>query len=98
MLNSQQIKIYSKQIAMPKKDKLKKRRRVAPPVNLSCPFNEDPSRIDYKDVYKLKKYVTTRGRILPPSKTGVSAICQRKLSLSIKRARYMAMLPYSNYV
>lgn len=82
---------------MAKKEK-KRRRRIIQPVNLSCPFGEDPSRIDYKDVYKLKKYVTTRGRMLPPSKTGVSAVCQRKLALSIKRARYMALLPYTNYV
>ena len=82
---------------MAKKDKKKRRRRIIQ-VNLKCPFGEDPSRIDYKDVYKLKKFVTTRGRMLPPSKTGVSAVCQRKLSLSIKRARYMAMLPYTNYV
>lgn len=83
---------------MPKTLKKKKNvRRITQP-KLSCPFNGNPNLIDYKDVFKLKKFVTTRGRILPPSKTGVSTICQRKLALSIKRARYMAMLPYSNYV
>ncbi len=81
-----------------KEKKEKKRRRKMQPINLSCPFNNDPSKIDYKDVFKLKKFVTTRGKLLPPSKTGVSAKCQRKLALSIKRARYLAMLPYSNYV
>lgn len=67
-------------------------------TQLSCPFEGDPSRIDYKDVQTLKKYITTRGRILPPEKTGVSAKCQRKLALSIKRARQVALLPYTQYV
>ncbi len=72
--------------------------RRMPQVTLSCPFHGNPDLIDYKDTFKLKKFVTTRGRLLPPSKTGVSAKCQRKLSLSIKRARFMAMMPYVNYV
>lgn len=78
--------------------KRKKQTRTVPKLNLKCPFNGDPSRIDYKDIQTLKKYITTRGRILPTSKTGVSAKCQRKLSLSIKRARYMALLPFTQYV
>lgn len=64
-------------------------------VNLSCPFNGDPSKINYKDVYTLKKYITTRGRILQSERTGVSHNCQRKLSREIKRARYMALIPYN---
>lgn len=67
-------------------------------VNLSCPFNGDPSKIDYKDEKLLKKYVSTRGRLFPASKTGVSVKCQRKLALSIKRARQVALLPYTKYV
>ncbi|MBD3363109.1 30S ribosomal protein S18 [Candidatus Dojkabacteria bacterium] len=76
--------------------KRKRRRRVV--KNLSCPFNNDPSRIDYKDVHTLKKYITTRGRIIPSSRTGVSHRCQRKLSKAIKRARYMALLPYNQLI
>jgi small subunit ribosomal protein S18 len=76
---------------------VKKKKKIIQ-VDLPCPFNHNPKLIDYKDTFKLKKFITTRGRILPPSKTGVSAICQRKLSVSIKRARYMALLPYVNYV
>jgi small subunit ribosomal protein S18 len=75
-----------------------KRRRVVPAANLKCPFEGDPGRIDYKDVSMLKKYISTRGRILPPEKTGVSPRCQRKLALSVKRARQMALLPYTQYV
>jgi small subunit ribosomal protein S18 len=79
-------------------NKKKKARKPIIQTNLKCPFNNDPSRIDYKDVQTLKKYITTRGRIISPLKTGVSASCQRKLSLSIKRARFMALLPFTQYV
>jgi small subunit ribosomal protein S18 len=67
-------------------------------VVLSCPFDGGPASIDYKDVATLKKFITTRGRILPPSKTGVCAKCQRKLARAIKRARQVALLPYTQYV
>lgn len=77
--------------------KKRKRRRIIH-LDLSCPFHGNPDLIDYKDTYTLKKYVTTRGRILPPSKTGVSTRCQRKLAVSVKRARYMGLLPYTKYV
>jgi small subunit ribosomal protein S18 len=71
--------------------KKKKTKKIV--INLKCPFNGDPSKINYKDVYTLKKYVTTRGRILQSERTGVSQNCQRKLRVAIKRARYMALLP-----
>lgn len=76
---------------MAKKQKPKKKQQI--PANLKCPFNKNPDNINWKDVYKLKKFVTTRGRILQSERTGVSHICQRKLSEAIKRARYMALLP-----
>lgn len=50
--------------------------------------------IDYKDVQKLKRYVTERGKILPRRVTGACAKHQRKISLAIKRARQVALLPY----
>lgn len=78
------------------KKRRKKRKIIV--QNLSCPFNKNPKKIDYKDVHTLKKYITTRGRILPSSRTGVSNRCQRKLKLSIKRARFMALLPYNQLV
>lgn len=81
-----------------KKKKKNKKNVINKPSNLKCPFNKDPKKIDYKDVNTLKKYITTRGRILPSSKTGVSAICQRKLAISIKRARYMGLLPFTQYI
>ena len=50
--------------------------------------------IDYKDVDLLKKFVSERGKILPRRVTGTSAKYQRKLTVAIKRARMMALLPY----
>ena len=50
--------------------------------------------IDYKDVDMLKKFVSERGKILPRHVTGTSAKYQRKLTIAIKRARQMALLPY----
>ena len=50
--------------------------------------------IDYKDVAKIRKYITEKGKILPRRQTGVCAHHQRQLSLAIKRARNVALLPY----
>lgn len=50
--------------------------------------------IDYKDVDMLKKFVSERGKILPRRVTGTSAKYQRMLTIAIKRARHMALLPY----
>jgi len=51
--------------------------------------------IDYKDINKLKKYITERGKILPRRITGNCAKHQRELTKAIKRARQVALLPYS---
>ncbi|HWO97543.1 MAG TPA: 30S ribosomal protein S18 [Bacillus sp. (in: firmicutes)] len=50
--------------------------------------------IDYKEVDMLKKFISERGKILPRRVTGTSAKYQRKLTIAIKRARQMALLPY----
>jgi small subunit ribosomal protein S18 len=55
---------------------------------------EEP--IDYKDVELLRKYVTERGKILPRRITGLTAKQQRDLTLSIKRARQIALMPFIN--
>ena len=61
----------------------------------SCPFDSNPNLvIDYKDPKLLKQYTTERGKIIPRRITGVSAKNQRKLSLNIKRARQLALLPF----
>ena len=50
--------------------------------------------IDYKDLAKIKKYVTEKGKIIPRRQTGVCSYHQRELCTAIKRARNMALLPY----
>jgi len=50
--------------------------------------------IDYKDTELLKKFLDPHGRVLPRRRTGVSAKYQRRLATAVKRARYMALLPY----
>ena len=50
--------------------------------------------IDYKDIDMLRKFLNPHGRMLSRKKTGVSAGSQRKLARAIKRARFMALLPF----
>lgn len=50
--------------------------------------------IDYKDVEKLKKYVSERAKIIPRRMTGICAKHQRKFTTAIKRARHLALMPY----
>ena len=56
---------------------------------------EKQEKVDYKDVEKLRKYISERGKIIPHRVTGNCAKHQRLLTEAIKRARYMALLPYS---
>ena len=51
--------------------------------------------IDYKNPVKLRSYMSGRGKIQPPRKTGVCAKHQRLLAVAIKRARHLALLPYA---
>jgi small subunit ribosomal protein S18 len=60
-----------------------------------CIFCVDKSAIDYKDIVQLRKFVSERGKIEPRRRTGVCAKHQRKLALAIKRARFLALLPYT---
>jgi small subunit ribosomal protein S18 len=61
-----------------------------------CGFCVDKAtHIDYKDTGALHRYITERGRIQPRRKTGTCAKHQRALARAIKRARYMALLPYT---
>lgn len=59
-----------------------------------CAFCIEKITIDYKDVARLRRYVSERGKILPRRQTGTCAKCQRDLSVAIKRARELALLPY----
>jgi small subunit ribosomal protein S18 len=51
--------------------------------------------VDYKDALKLRRYITERGKIEPRRKTGTCARHQRRLTIAIKRARHLALLPYT---
>ena len=60
-----------------------------------CPFTAAGVReIDYKDINTLTKFITEKGKILPRRITGVSAFHQKHLAAAIKRARYIALLPF----
>lgn len=74
-------------------DKLKK--PYKPARKKVCAFCADKvEAIDYKDVAKLRRYITEKGKILPRRQTGVCAAHQRELTTAIKRARVMALLPF----
>lgn len=60
-----------------------------------CIFCEEHTEvIDYKDVAKLRKFISERSKILPRRVTGTCAKHQRELTLAIKRARHMALIPF----
>ena len=62
-----------------------------------CRFTaEGVKEIDYKDLATLKAYITETGKIVPSRITGTSAPYQRQLATAIKRARYLALLPYTD--
>lgn len=72
-----------------KRERRKPRRKV-------CGFCVDKAEhIDYKDTIKLKKLVTERGKILPRRITGTCAAHQRQLTTAIKRARHIALMPFT---
>lgn len=61
----------------------------------TCPFSGNgASKIDYKDVKLLSRYISERGKIVPSRITAVSAKKQRELAQAIKRARVLGLLPY----
>ena len=60
-----------------------------------CSFCVDKvEHIDFKDTAKLRRYLSERGKILPRRTTGICAAHQRQLTVAIKRARHIALLPY----
>jgi small subunit ribosomal protein S18 len=62
-----------------------------------CAFCVDKiDHVDYKDPSKLRRYVSERGKIEPRRKTGTCARHQRRLTMAIKRARHLALLPYTS--
>jgi small subunit ribosomal protein S18 len=62
-----------------------------------CRFTaEGVTEIDYKDLNTLRQYVTENGKIVPSRITGTKARYQRQLAVAIKRARFLALLPYTD--
>ncbi len=73
----------------------RERRRYIPKRKV-CPFCVDRSRkIDYKEVETLRRFISDRGKMELRHRTGVCARHQRMLSTELKRARYLALLPYT---
>lgn len=63
----------------------------------NCRFTaEGVNEIDYKDLETLKGYITEVGKIVPARITGTNAYYQRQLASAVKRARFLALLPYSD--
>jgi small subunit ribosomal protein S18 len=76
-----------------------KRRRSSTGIReqTQCRFcREDRKYIDYKDVDVLQKLLTNRGKIFSRKRSGNCASCQRKVKTAIKRARFMALLPFTS--
>lgn len=73
---------------MRKRGGIRRRKKV-------CVFCGKDNVIDYKDAAKLRKYISERGKILPRRVTGTCAKHQRALTSAIKRARHVAILPYT---
>jgi small subunit ribosomal protein S18 len=62
-----------------------------------CAFCVDKvERVDYKDVGRLRKFITERGKILPRRISGNCARHQRQMTVAIKRARHVALLPFTS--
>lgn len=75
--------------------KKKQRRRRKIIQNLTCPLcDSGVKEVSYKDVYQLKKFTSVRGKIISVEKSGACHKHQKQLKRAIKRARFMALLPY----
>ena len=72
---------------MKRKGGMRRRKKV-------CVFCGKDNVIDYKDTAKLRRYISERGKILPRRITGTCAKHQRALTVAIKRARHLALMPY----
>ena len=73
-----------------------KRERGRKPIRKVCSFCVDKAQdIDYKEIGKLHKFLTERGKILPRRISGTCAKHQRQLTIAIKRARNVALLPFT---
>jgi len=72
----------------------KKKIRKLPPVKTNDPFEKSGTVPSYKNVDALQPYLTDRGKIQPKSRTGLTSKTQRYLTIAVKRARHLALLPF----
>jgi small subunit ribosomal protein S18 len=79
---------------MAKKQNKKRRKIEFVAVARNCPFCKTKTSPDYKDVETLEKYMSDRAKLLGKDHTGLCAKHQRRLSVAIKRARHLALLPF----
>jgi len=68
------------------------------PVSTNCPFCKEDRDPDYKNWQELGKYLTDRAKIIPKTRSGVCAKHQRRLSVEIKRARHLGLLPFTGSI
>ena len=80
---------------MKKKKQRKTFRFEEKPLNDSCPFCKAKKDPDYKDPETLGKFLNDRAKILSRERSGVCARHQRRLTVAVKRARHLALLPYA---
>jgi len=70
-------------------------KKTLKPKALDCSFCQEGKEPDFKEVETLKKYLTERGKILGKDRTGLCAKHQRALATAVKRARFLALLPFT---
>jgi len=72
----------------------KKKIRKLPPVKTNDPFEKSGTVPSYKNVEALHPFLTDRGKIMPKTRTGLESKTQRYLTVAVKRARHLALLPF----
>lgn len=75
---------------------VRKKKKGYKKISNTCYFTETDTTPDYKDVLILRRFITDRGKVLHKTFTGLTAKNQRRLSTEIKKARFMALLPYTD--
>jgi small subunit ribosomal protein S18 len=77
---------------------MRKKRKVALRRDRDCSFCNSKSKPDYKKIEDLSPYLTDRGKIIGRGRSGLCAKHQRRLAQAVKRARYLALLPFAEMV
>lgn len=78
---------------MPKKKKIRRIQKTNAPKE--CFFDAENKEPNFMDISSLSKFLTERGKIIPKSRSGLCGKHQKKLAEEVKRARYMALLPFA---